>query len=247
MLTCIVCGAAFERKPGPGRNPHYCGAECRRAGRANPPGYVPPGYVPPSRRARCADCGKSIGISPTSAETPRCKECRPRWTLARRSRECAYCGEAFESRRRARSRGGDWIRCCSKSCARKLEMAQGRTLAIVAANRARMLDPSLTPEQRKAVKEERSRRARRARLAGVEREPYTTAEIAERDGYRCWLCGGAVDMGLKFPHRESASVDHVVPLSLGGDDTRPNVRLAHLGENVSRGNRVDYVQPLLVG
>ena len=50
-----------------------------------------------------------------------------------------------------------------------------------------------------------------------------------------------VDMSLKFPHPMSASVDHIIPLSLpGATDTKANVRLAHLGENVARGNRVDW-------
>ena len=54
-------------------------------------------------------------------------------------------------------------------------------------------------------------------------------------------------MGLKYPHSRSASVDHIVPLSLGGSDMRTNVRLAHLGENVARGNDCEAEQMFLVG
>lgn len=55
-------------------------------------------------------------------------------------------------------------------------------------------------------------------------------------------------MSLKYPHSRSASIDHIVPLSKGGADTKANIRLAHLGENVGRGNRTSgYEQMLLVG
>lgn len=91
------------------------------------------------------------------------------------------------------------------------------------------------PIKRRA-QDEISRRKRRARLAGVAHEPYTLAEIAERDGFICWLCGDSVDMSLRFPDSSSASIDHVLPVSLGGDDIRANVKLAHFGENASRGN-----------
>lgn len=114
-------------------------------------------------------------------------------------------------------------------------------------NRDRTIDPSLTPRERQRRKAEASRRRRRARIAGAEREPYTTAEIAERDGYRCWLCNRKVNMSLAYPHPRSASIDHIVPLSRGGEDTKVNVRLAHLGENIARSNRAEWEQQLLIG
>ena len=33
----------------------------------------------------------------------------------------------------------------------------------------------------------------------------------------------------------SASMDHVIPLKLGGEDSEGNIRLAHLGCNLRRG------------
>jgi 5-methylcytosine-specific restriction endonuclease McrA len=36
----------------------------------------------------------------------------------------------------------------------------------------------------------------------------------------------------------SATLDHVVPISVGGEHTRENVRCAHLRCNARRGNRV---------
>lgn len=71
----------------------------------------------------------------------------------------------------------------------------------------------------------------------------------------CWLCGGEVDKTLGIQpgihsdrctspdcpgcvrHPMSASIDEVVPVSLGGSAIdRSNCRLAHLIHNIQRGN-----------
>jgi 5-methylcytosine-specific restriction endonuclease McrA len=72
---------------------------------------------------------------------------------------------------------------------------------------------------------------------GAQSEPYTRDSIAERDGYLCGLCRGDVDMDLSYPDPMSPSVDHVIPLSTGGNDTVANVQLAHLRCNLSKGPR----------
>jgi 5-methylcytosine-specific restriction endonuclease McrA len=74
---------------------------------------------------------------------------------------------------------------------------------------------------------------------GAEAEKYTLAEIAGRDGHRCGLCGGQVDMTIKNPDPWAPTIDHIVPISLGGDDTRGNVWLAHRLCNLRKGNRID--------
>lgn len=85
----------------------------------------------------------------------------------------------------------------------------------------------------------RSRVRRERLLAKAKREPYKRTEIFARDGWICQLCGEPVDPTVKAPDRRSASIDHVVPLSLGGDDTPANVQLAHFGCNSAKCDRVD--------
>ncbi|MDO5533218.1 MAG: HNH endonuclease signature motif containing protein [Propionibacteriaceae bacterium] len=70
----------------------------------------------------------------------------------------------------------------------------------------------------------------------MEREPYTYNEIAERDGWECQLCALPVDSAFTYPNPRAGSIDHAVPLSLGGPDTRENVQLAHLACNWQKGN-----------
>ena len=82
------------------------------------------------------------------------------------------------------------------------------------------------------------KRRRRAREANVESEPYDRVAVFVRDGWTCQLCGEPVDPDLRAPDPASPSIDHVVPISLGGPDTFANVQLAHLGCNAAKGNRV---------
>jgi hypothetical protein len=83
----------------------------------------------------------------------------------------------------------------------------------------------------------RDRRKYRKRMEGVESEPYTHGEIAQRDGWRCQLCRKPVNPRKRHPDPMCASIDHIVPISQGGTDVRANVQLAHLFCNMSKGNR----------
>ena len=90
-------------------------------------------------------------------------------------------------------------------------------------------------------------RRRRALIRGAVTESYTTAWVAERDKWRCGLCGKKVNPTLKTPHPMSLSIDHVVPLALGGDDVKANVQLAHRRCNVRKHTRAMNEQLRLLG
>lgn len=59
--------------------------------------------------------------------------------------------------------------------------------------------------------------------------------IYERDDSICQLCHGPVDLSLPWTDRWSATLDHIVPYSLGGADDPSNLRLAHRSCNSRRG------------
>src|SRR5688572_5173246 len=50
--------------------------------------------------------------------------------------------------------------------------------------------------------------------------------VAERDGWRCYLCGERLPEWAIVPDRWAATLDHVIPVSAGGADHESNVRLA---------------------
>jgi hypothetical protein len=68
-------------------------------------------------------------------------------------------------------------------------------------------------------------------------ERYSFRQIAERDGWRCHLCGKRVP---DRPHKRrplDGEIDHLVPVSAGGIDDPSNVALSHRRCNMSRGAR----------
>lgn len=76
-------------------------------------------------------------------------------------------------------------------------------------------------------------------------EPVVPAEVHARDGWTCRLCGGPIDPEVAWPDPMSASVDHVVPLALGGAHSMANVQSAHLGCNSRKCNKIiEQVKPI---
>lgn len=68
--------------------------------------------------------------------------------------------------------------------------------------------------------------------------PVKRQFVYSRDKWVCQLCLAPVDPLLRFPHRMSASLDHIVPISRGGAHTADNVQLAHLTCNCQKHNTV---------
>lgn len=66
-------------------------------------------------------------------------------------------------------------------------------------------------------------------------EPIRNADVFDRDGWVCGICGKPVDPALEWPDPYCATLDHIKPLSLGGGHVWENVRLAHARCNAVRG------------
>lgn len=60
-----------------------------------------------------------------------------------------------------------------------------------------------------------------------------------RAGEPCALCHQPIDLTLKYPHPMAFVVDHIVPTSLGGDDSIDNLRPGHSTCNRQRSNLPD--------
>lgn len=201
----------------------------------------------------CSRCGKFMWSGPGSAEISKrvCRPCRhtPEHVAIIESRKvargrvknyqppapCAQCSTVFTPSQKS-------VRTCSLTCGQKLRWAEGRQ------------PPGQikyhTPEQAKAGtldRWQRKNRRRRAQKRGAASERYTLAEIAARDYGKCGLCGKRVPMDHKHPDPLSATIDHVIPISLGGDDTRANVQLAHFRCNNAKGARRAGEQLALIG
>lgn len=77
-----------------------------------------------------------------------------------------------------------------------------------------------------AKRAEKRTRRHRLRAAGKS-EHFTLREIAERDGWRCHLCRHKINPALDPQHDRAASIDHLIPVSDGGEHVRENVAIAH--------------------
>ena len=84
---------------------------------------------------------------------------------------------------------------------------------------------------------------RRALMASVEFLPFSTAELLDTYGTDCHLCGKPVDLSApRWAAREGweygLHVDHVIPLSKGGEHSLANCRPAHGICNLRKSNKI---------
>jgi 5-methylcytosine-specific restriction endonuclease McrA len=86
----------------------------------------------------------------------------------------------------------------------------------------------------------------RARYFGVPYEPVNIKKVYERDGYKCRICGGRIDMKANTPAHNSKSIDHIIPMSRGGGHLWANVQAAHFGCNARKGDGSSGSQLLLL-
>ena len=81
---------------------------------------------------------------------------------------------------------------------------------------------------------------RACKAARYTRHGVSVSSLARRDGTECGICREPIDMSLRSPDLMRASVDHVVPYSLGGDHDESNLQLAHLRCNLVKHNREGF-------
>jgi len=223
--------------------------DCARCGETIPPKQNPhgPGATYCSTRCRTAasyERRKAAGLITHKA-------------LPKKIVSCAVCEAEFEARRSD-------SRCCSKTCSRKFHRKPSLTMCSVdgcgkpmvaremCSTHYNLNSPNRSswskgkPETRR-----RSNRVwtakRRALTRGADAENVDREAVGERDGWRCGICAKRIDPELVWPAPKSQSLDHIVPLSLGGQHTYLNTRIAHLDCNVRRSNKPEADQMILFG
>lgn len=177
-----------------------------------------------ARHGNCSECGKTIAVTRTSAPPER-----------RRCRECQRSGPSYRPRQRVPAFVPQTLTC--PTCGEAFTQHRSQQKYCCIEHRPPQ------PGTRTAGRVAASRR-RRLRVATTW-DGVTDAEIFERDRWMCGICRKRIGKKFRYPHPRSASIDHLLPLSLGGDDTALNKRAAHLGCNVSRNaGRPDEQMPL---
>lgn len=98
-------------------------------------------------------------------------------------------------------------------------------------------------DEMKEDNRKKHRKDERLKKCGRRQWNISVKRLYARDKGICWLCGKPTDMNdfRKDEHgnvicgESYPSIDHVVPVSRGGDHTWDNIRLAHRGCNSKRG------------
>ena len=87
----------------------------------------------------------------------------------------------------------------------------------------------LTPETTQDVTHRKSVVRHERKLA--RRGAVALELVRQRDGDICWRCGHGMDFTEPRKGRKSATIEHVMPLSLGGTWALENLVLCHVGCN----------------
>ena len=154
---------------------------------------------------------------------------------------CAGCGKLMWRSRTSRPQGAARCRACQRA-----ESDHGSTALYKRGCRC----PECRAAQSEANRRNRERfkekygfspsRLRKDGWKGGWIAETVRQAVYERDGFVCQLCGDPTNPDGHYNDNDYPSLDHIVPLSLGGAKRDPdNLRTAHRACNSARGNRVE--------
>lgn len=241
--TCLVyCGRIGD---GFRSNRKYCSALCssrRPAAKARKARRVADQRA---NAAPCGGCGR-LRVNPIGSLGV-CKGCSNRLRLQKPT-PCSGCGQLLARR------DGHVVRMCQE-CADKAQIA-------LAAEKQRLRDEQIAEQERrvassicqwcqqsfvaarmgrrycsKRCQSTANTRQKKARRRGASGTLPSLWAIYARDGGICQLCRKKVNRSIQPPHSRSASLDHIVPLAVGGSHDSINIQLAHFGCNSAKGAR----------
>lgn len=160
-----------------------------------------------------------------------CPECRQVFRTNRRSMHCSEDCRRESGRRRSRQAKEDGfkqeLRKC-RNCSKAFLTEYNRFSQFFCTEQCR----------KERVKEHRrvSKYNRRKRVRKVYVDQVVPRKIFERDGFKCKLCGGTLQMDKQVPHPKAPTIDHIIPLSKGGYHGQGNVQAAHFICNSRKGD-----------
>lgn len=174
--------------------------------------------------ANCQDCGAEITYAGSRPKL-RCQKCKS----AAGSRKHLLLPGARED---ARTRTAAWREVSGN----REKSRQATREWYVSGDNARLSnDKSIARRKKFGISGTQQARAKRY---GVEYEVVSRSEIAERDKWICYCCGELINKDLVYPHPMSVTLEHVIPVSLGGGHIKENCSISHYICNSKRGNRV---------
>jgi transposase-like protein len=241
---CGQCSKEFRSRPQDNRI--YCSKRCGYDALLGTRRPQNPDAVTEARRLAsdglsAAEIARTLGVN---RHTPN------RWVgTSQRTYQCAYCAASFTSKTKR-------LYCTSKCTARDRSLRRIYPIEYKNCRACAQLfvdSPAKRGRTRVYCSERCQLRvgslnyAHKKRSAIKVGENLSILEIATRDKWRCQLCRKPVSKTKRFPHPQAPVLDHITPLSLGGQHVRSNVHLAHYACNSRKGNRAMNEQLMLFG
>lgn len=237
-ITCVGCGTTVAPRQ---KNQLFCGRKCNKAtrlGRKVVESCACGATTTRTHRSslrqswRCKECRRDDRLTGQCSVVPwaQCPTC-DRWHVDRR--KLGYCSSACRPSKPKDPSGscqlhyGDCPQCGRLFCS---GYATKKFCSGKCAKRAR-----------NSIRRHRERAAGYRKRNGdtcdqVGCETFTIRQVAERDGWRCHLCGKRVRNRKWKGRAGDPEIDHLVPLSAGGAHSLQNVALSH---RICNGRRSD--------
>lgn len=208
----------------------------------------------------CAQCGTACvpGESVAAHATKFCgAQCKAAWHRIHGVKP-SHCESARRRARRATRR-----RAAERKLAKALAGSRGTVTRWTAGPCVECGTPFVSPYpdaigcSATCVRRQQDRRARKARAVrygwndsnrararrnGVAYETVSTPAVFRRDHYRCGICGGQTDPDAKVPDPRAPTLDHIVPMSMGGPHLYSNVQCACFECNWRKGASLESDQ-----
>jgi len=240
VINCVVCG-----EPTPsgtrGKPKKYCSIICKTPRKTTQP-------------KSCLVCQKDLAFSNRGRTKLTCsRTCRDRKKASilkessQVSKKCFRCSNQFTTGKKDQ-------RFCSTPCRRAqhkednphIRKTGDKVIVCGWCNLGVTVSAGLTTGIK--YHDECRARAKRARyrIKTVKRQSLTAKpsrlsadELVDKMGSLCRICGTDIDLTLKRTSKMGLTVDHIIPLSKGGEDTLENMQPAHWVCNVRKGNKTD--------
>lgn len=237
-LTCVECGEEYD-KPPKGRPPKVCGTECKetRSKRQHKEKYERnKDYILERNRKYREPRKEEIAAKTREKRKEKGDEIRARdrgrYQLNPEPKRASRRASYQKHRDRFRQRNHE-------------NYLKNREEYIENARQYREKYGDLIRERRRQLYAENPARYntraadRRAQINEAFVESVSINVLLTRDAYLCGICGGDIPEGLPYGDPLYPHIDHIVPLSKGGEHSYVNTQPAHASCNVQKGDKVD--------
>jgi 5-methylcytosine-specific restriction endonuclease McrA len=211
MGKCVVCGDP-ARKGRRGPQGIVCGEECRAA-LGGLRQYVLAKRMSAGGAGSCVTCGSPTAVAVSSG------------------RPFKYCSPSCRNRASARHGSLNLKKQCPECDCEFTSRNPGQKYCCA--------DCRLEAERSRArANKNGGTHERRCRKYKTEYRRIDPMRIFERDGWLCQICLAPVDKDVVFPDQLAATLDHITPLSRGGDHIESNLQTAHWACNSAKRNTI---------